>query len=151
MLFSDSERQKGLPYRPSGRERNKYLPSIIIVKGLAVADLLDLGEKVLWSGEKVDFFWFPRCFSVLMPYPSKSTRRACPVPGGHSGSLATWCGPSPKRAHCWDPGLQTCGRSARTLLTDLLSLACCKPVSSQTEPKPQAQALISFTLEMAVD
>ena len=47
ILFSDPEGQKGLPHCPSGRQRNKYLLSIIIFKELAVADLLDLGEKEL--------------------------------------------------------------------------------------------------------
>lgn len=102
--FSDPEGQKGLPYCPSGRQRNKYLLPIIIFKGLAAADLLDLGEKELWGGEKAEFLWFPQWFSMLTPYPSKATRGACPVLGGHSGSLAMRCCPSPKRASSPAPG-----------------------------------------------
>lgn len=55
MLFSDPEGQKELPYHLSGRQRNKYLLSIIIFKRLAAADLLDLWENELWSSEKVEF------------------------------------------------------------------------------------------------
>lgn len=70
MSFSDPEGHKGLPYCPSGRQRNKHLLSVIIFKGLAAADLLDLGEKELRGGEKAEFLWFPRWFSMLTPYPS---------------------------------------------------------------------------------
>lgn len=81
MLFSDSEGQKELLHCSSERQRNKYLLSIIIFKGLAVADLLDLGEKEQWGGDKVEFLWFPRRFFMLLPYPSKTMHRACPVLG----------------------------------------------------------------------
>lgn len=47
LLFSDPERLKGPPCGSSGRQRKKYLLTIVIFKGLAAADLLDPGGQEL--------------------------------------------------------------------------------------------------------
>lgn len=143
VLFGDPEGQKGLPCCPTGRQRNKHLLSTIIFKGLAASDLLFLGERELWGGEKVEFLWCPHGFSKLMPYPCKGY--VCRVV---TGSLVTRC--SPRTSPVVGPGsadprpVARGNRSARP--RSLRATA-----SSQAEPKPQAPALISFTLGMAVD
>ena len=70
-------------------------------------------------------------------------------------TLAAWpsgAAPALREHHRWDLGLQTHGccpmaLGKRSALTRSLQAT----VLSQTEPKPQAQALINFALGMAVD
>lgn len=125
----------------------KQMSSVHHFKGLAVADLLELGQKEPWVGEKVNFS-VPKMFFHADAILEQGYSWACSVRGGLSGSLATQCCLSPKRSPLQGPGsadpwpLSNGNHSISTLAASHCVIS---------EPRLQAQALIFFILGMAAD